>query len=312
MIKLRKNTAAEKARKEKEQEAKKRLRKQKRVTKKDARQDKREIRQEAREEKKEIRRSDGTAKQKREAKKDVRKDKKGSLKDVRVAKRKDVKEIKGEIKEVRRTLEIKLPAKAGNVALLRADLRDLARPIEIEEAFEILDTAYERAKVLSGRGLRPLTQIVDGPRDRWVDDWAASSLLVQWFGNASRANYVKDVHDRLQSVDRRLNKQLVVRFHPQRTADRSAQNNGTFFEPRTFKVFPRLIENSLDSTSNQVDHDYIASVFIHELIHLWFTDQKINGVKVYEESQALQLARDEPAKARRSAENYERYCLTFA
>lgn len=316
---LRKKTAAEKMRKEDQREAKKELRQDKRETRKEAREERKDIRKDTRAEKKQIRKSDATPKETREAKKDARQEKRDDLKEVRTEKKSEVRAIKRDVKEVRRSLDIKLPSKAANVALLREDLRDIAYSesgvvtnLEIEDALEILDRAYERAKELSAKGLRMLEDVVDGPRDGWVSRWSASGDLVTWFGEADEPNHVKDVHDRLRSVNDRLNKQITIRLYPQRSPTTNAQNNGTFFEPKTFKVFPKLFENSLDDTTQEIGYDYMASVMIHELIHLWFTDQKLDGEKVYDEAAALALAKENPRKARRSAENYERYCMLFA
>lgn len=316
---LRKKTAAEKAQKKKQKEAKKELRQDKREVKKDARKEKKEVRKDAREDKKEIRKSDDTRKEKREAKKDIRKDKRDTVKDLNKDKREDVKEIKEDIKEVKRWLDVKLPTKTANVALLRQDLRDIKymeggveKEIIIDDVYEILNQAYELSKVLSARGLRVLSNIIDEDRSQWVSLWNDRQKLVTWFGVADKESQVKDVHDRLKYVDDRLNKQITIRLRPQRDANTNAMNAGTFFEPKTFKVFPNLIKHSLDDTTLEIGYDYIASVMIHELIHVWFTDQKLDGETVYGEDLAKQLAVENPKKARRSAENYESYCITFA
>lgn len=316
---LRRKTAVEKERKRKQKAAKKALRQKKQSERKKAREEKRRIRKNARNKKKEVRKSDLRGKKKRDAKKEIRKGKRDDLKGARKEKKTQIKRICREIKNVRLWLDIKLPTKPGNLALLREDLGEIeysdggvVKDVVINDAFDLLDETFKRAKVLAARGLKPLEDIVDRPRDKWVRSWSADSDLVKWFGQAKKANHVKDVHDRLHSVDRRLNKQITIRLHPQRDMGTNAQNNGTFFEPKTFKVFPSLFESSLDARTDEIGIDYMASVMIHELMHLWFADQKLNGEKVYSESDALDLADKEPRKARRSAENYERYCLSFA
>ena len=315
---LRKKTAAEKERAKDQKEAKKELRHEKRDERKEARDDKRETREDAREDKREVRNSDLTGKEKRDALKDIREQKKSELKDVREDKREDIRDIKDELKAVRRWLDIELPTVPGNVALLREDLSKIAydngtgaRPMDVDDAFALLDQSYALAKTLADRGLEPLDAIVAKDRDKWVSSWAKDATLVEWFGDAEKPDDVKDVHDRLTSVQRRLNKQVTIRLHPQREYSVSAQNNGTFFEPKTFKVFPNFFSSAIDG-SGAAQLDEMASVMIHELIHLWFTDQKLEGVKVYGATLARQLATDEPKKARRSAENYEHYCKSFA
>ena len=319
MTLLRRKTAAEKEQKKKQKEAKKELRKEKRETKKDAREEKKDIRKDAREAKKEIRKSDLKGKEKRDAKKDVRKDKKDNIKEVKKETKDEVKDIKQEIKEVKRWLDIKLPVKTANVALLRTDLKDITymengveKELSIDDAYEILNDSYKIAKQISGRGLRRLTNIIDEPRENWENLWANNQRLVEWFGAVDRPKHVKDVHDRLKYVDDRLNKQITIRLHPQRSASTNAQNNGTFFEPKTFKMFPNIFKHSLDDVTQEVGYAYIASVMVHELMHVWFKDQKLGGETVYGEALALQLAIDNPKKARKSAENYEHYCLSFA
>ncbi len=324
---LRKKTAAEKKRKQDQKEAKKELKDEKKDIKKDARKEKKDIRKDARDDKKEIRKSDATGKEKREAKKDIRQDKRNDVKDINKDKKEEVKDVKKEIKEVKRWLNIELPSVAGNVAILRADLHDISyaekqtengneilveKELVIEDAFDILENAYAIAKEISARGLRRLQTIIDEPRDQWTSIWADRVRLNRWFGAVDKASDVKDVYDRLKSVDDRLNKKITIRFHPQRDQNTNAQNMGTFFEPKTFKVFPKLIENSLDEETKEIGYNYIASVLIHELIHVWFTDQKLDGETVYGDELALKLAEDNPKKARRSAENYEHFCMSFA
>ncbi len=319
-IRTRRRTAAEKDRDKAKKEEKKELRKEKREAKQDARKDKRSSRKDAREEKKSIRKSDLSGKDKREAKKEVRKDKRDSIKEINAEKKIEVKAIKEKLKEVRQSLEIILPVKTANVTLLREDLRDITfndglkeREVTIDDAYTILNIAYNRSIELAESALdylRPFANLSE--RSSWIDNWNSDTLLTQWFGKIDDVNNVSDVFNRLNSVVKRLNKKITIRLHPQREGNRNAQNNGTFFEPKMFKVFPHLIENSLDTTTLELDYDRMASVLIHELVHLWFTDQKLDGNKVYGEDLAMDLAEKNPRKARRSAENYEHFCLSFA
>ena len=52
----------------------------------------------------------------------------------------------------------------------------------------------------------------------------------------------------------------------------------------------------------------LAETLVHELGHNWFTDQKLEKVKVYGERRARDLATYNPRKARRSTENYAIFC----
>ncbi|KAA3620854.1 MAG: hypothetical protein DWP94_11610 [Flavobacterium sp.] len=68
------------------------------------------------------------------------------------------------------------------------------------------------------------------------------------------------------------------------------------------QIYPALFKN-------YEKNDQRAAVLLHELMHVWFKDQKIRGSKVNETEEALKLAMAYPSKARRSPENYERFCL---
>lgn len=325
-IRTRKRTAAEKAADKAKKEEKKDLRQDKKEVKKDARQDKKEIRQDTREKKKDIRKSDLKGKDKSDAKKDVRQDKRKDIKDIKAGKKEDVKDIKEEIKEVRKSLEIILPVKTANVALLRNDLADInfldnsgtVRHIEIEDAFDILNRTYQRSIVMAEGGLAYLRPfVVLAQRPSWIQNWNGDRLLARWFGRISKVGDATDVFNKLNSVVERLNKKMTIRLHPQR--DRAvggvggtlAQNNGTFFEPRTFKVFPFLFEASR-TANNALIIDDMASTFIHEMVHLTVFDQKLEGETVYGERLALQLAIDKPNRARKSPENFSLFCLELA
>ena len=124
-IRLRKKTAVEKDLKKNQKEEKKELRQEKRAEKKDSRKEKKEIRKDTREAKKEVRKSGVKGKEKREEKKSIRIDKRSDIKDVNKEKKKKVTEIKEKIKDVKHQLNIIFPAKAANLALLRADLSEI-------------------------------------------------------------------------------------------------------------------------------------------------------------------------------------------
>jgi len=303
-IRTRKRTATEKA-----------ADKAKKAKKKDLRKDKRERKKDARDAKKDVRQSDLN-----------KEERKAAIDAINSSKKADVKDIKEELREAKQGLEIILPVKTANVALVRQDLRDIdfldntgvVRPIEIEDAFTIIQTAYNRAIELAETAhdyLKPF--VVLSRRATWVTNWNSDELLVKWFGVISHHNNASDVNNRLSSVVDRLNKKVTIRLHPQRNRavtpvgleGTRAQNNGTFFEPKTFKVFPFIIESNIDDSTKAVSIDEIAAILIHELIHLWFNDQKLDGETVYGDDLAMQLAIDNPKKARKSAENYEWFCL---
>jgi|GEM_PF-4311362 len=294
-IRTRKRTAAEKAQDKAKKEAKKELRKEKKEVKKDSREAKKDIRQA------------GLS----------RDDRREAIKEINSGRRDDVKDIKEDIKEISKSLEVILPVKTANVALLRQDLRDInfldgteVRPMTIDDAYPVLNRIYQRSIEMSEVALAYIEPfVVLSQRASWVENWNNDELLVKWFGEIDHHNDASGVFNKMNSVVRRLNKKITIRLHPKRNSTTSAQNNGTFFEPKMFKVFPWLFEATQDQTTKALNYDEMASIFIHELIHLFVFDQKLDGEKVYGEDMALQLAIDEPKKAQKSPENFEHFCL---
>jgi hypothetical protein len=143
--------------------------------------------------------------------------------------------------------------------------------------------------------------------------WKADKLTVQYFGDDKlTVENMKDVRNRLRRCHRRLaEKQLTIRVFPQSKTDSkttSAQNLGSVFSPKKFKVFSYWFTK---------DEDERASIIIHELNHDLYMDQKIKNSKgkrvtVYGKTLAKKLARENARKARRSAENYELFCKEAA
>ena len=82
----------------------------------------------------------------------------------------------------------------------------------------------------------------------------------------------------------------------------NAMNGGSFLSPNRFQVYPRWIKK---------EDKERGSIIIHELLHEWFLDQKLDGKKVYGSTAAKKLAKKEPKKARKSAENYEHFCINL-
>lgn len=151
---------------------------------------------------------------------------------------------------------------------------------------------------MAEKGKARVNAVYSKPRSQWVASWNADPMLTKWFGDVNRKSQVKDVHSRLLSVCIRLSRGITIRLRPNSESSPLAQNARWFMEPKTFKVFARLLRKN---------DEYVASVFVHELIHLWFTDQKLDGTTVYGEALAMALADANPRKARRSAENYESF-----
>ncbi len=160
--------------------------------------------------------------------------------------------------------------------------------------------AVKAAGPMSTKGLKRIQKIIDKDKSDWKKLWNEDKMLKCWFGKVSQANHVKDVYRRLKKVEDRVNnKMLTIRV---REGDANASNGGGFISPKTFKVYPAWFSKSVDEG---------AAIIIHELMHEWFTDQKIGGKTVYGIPLAKKLAREKPSKARKSAENYEQYCLAL-
>jgi hypothetical protein len=195
--------------------------------------------------------------------------------------------------------QVVLPTQQKNLDDLSDELGNL--DLTTANAKQAVLQAAKISEDMVKRGYNRVARIRNGNKKNWVADFNEDTVLKKWFGKVEKKGHVKDVHNRIESACKRIEKGLKIRLRPQKRG-LNAQNLGTFFDPKTFQVFPNIFSDGIDT-------NYMASVFIHELIHLWFTDQKLDGKKVYEEATAIDLAKREPKKARKSAENYERYCL---
>lgn len=200
--------------------------------------------------------------------------------------------------------KVKSPTVKSKRKSLREDLEKL--DLTISETEDLLIDALELAQRMMGKAYREISAIIRLDNKEWEDTFNANRKLKKWFGEVSRKNHVRDVERRMDSICDRMNKGISIRLRPQKERTHNAQNNGTFFEPRRFKVFPNLIAKDQEPGEGR---DAIAAVLIHELMHTWFKDQKLGDKKTYGSERAMDLATYDPKKARRSAENYEQYCL---
>ena len=140
--------------------------------------------------------------------------------------------------------------------------------------------------------------------------WKSDSLIVTYFGAGSlRVPSMKKVQNRIERAHKRLaEKTLTIRVFPQSKAPSKttiAQNLGSVFSPKTFKVFSKWFTETTPLAR--------AGIIVHELNHDLFVDQKIKDkgkrVTVYGTRLAKKLAKEKPASARRSAENFEQFCI---
>lgn len=159
--------------------------------------------------------------------------------------------------------------------------------------------AIELAGKMSEIALRNFEEI--------LEKWKTSHDAVLYFGELLKVRHIKIIRKRIRRINRWLHKRkLKIRLLSQNKAAKKTligQNYGSFLSPRRFVLFPRWFKQ---------DKNEKASVIIHELMHEWFDDQKITRHgktrKVYGKNAARALAKENPKKARRSAENYEQYC----
>ncbi len=162
--------------------------------------------------------------------------------------------------------------------------------------------AIEEAEKMAKIGDRCISSILNKDKSKWVSSWNNNATLVLWFGKVSKKNHVKDVGRRMEDVCNKVtNKVLTIKI---KTANGTynAMNGGSFLSPNRFQVYPRWIKK---------EDKERGSIIIHELLHEWFLDQKLDGKKVYGSTAAKKLAKKEPKKARKSAENYEHFCINL-
>ncbi len=193
-----------------------------------------------------------------------------------------------------------LPSRTNKLDELKSDLGN--HGLNTGNAKQALMQAAVKSEQMAGKGCRYIENITNGRKKDWIKNFNNNTLLRTWFGKVDRKGQVKKVRNRMRSVSRRINKGLKIRLRPQGERTSNARNEMGHFSARKFMVFPKIFKNGIDT-------DKIASIYIHELVHLWFTDQKLNGEKVYDSDTAKQLARENPKSARKSAENYERFCI---
>ena len=187
------------------------------------------------------------------------------------------------------------------------------------EAERMICDAVERAERMARRGLRDFDKIMgERRRKRKKRAWQRNTLVKRYFGSRKvTIPQIRKTRRRLNRAHRRLSKRrLTIRVFPQPPGSESrAQNLGTVFSPRRFKLFPEWFKlnngtsehkNSFSAVSGDEQR---AAIIIHELNHDLFFDQKLNGTPVYGETLAIDLASQKPRKARRSSENFEWFCI---
>lgn len=192
--------------------------------------------------------------------------------------------------------KVKFPYRRRNRDTLIEDLESKEHTLasaETELIF-ILDLAGDMAQL----GYLEIDKVYSTVSKDWVDNWNNNEVLVKWFGTVDSQRHVRKVYRRMKSVRDRLRKDITVRLRPDGDNTGSARSAGWFAEPKTFKAFSNFLDK---------DRNSAAGTVIHELIHLWFRDQRIDSVKVYGPDLAIDLASTNARKARRNPDNYAEF-----
>jgi hypothetical protein len=166
-----------------------------------------------------------------------------------------------------------------------------AKGMNISQAETILLEAADLGESMVKKGFAEIKKITDKNKKDWKDSFNENELILNWFGKVDNKSQVKKVRNRMDSICNRLIRELKIRFRPQKERTHYARNRGIFFEPSTFKVLDEDIQ-------------FIPSTYIHELVYVWFKDQRLGTEIVYGEQPALDLAKYHPRRVRKSAENF--------
>lgn len=177
-------------------------------------------------------------------------------------------------------------------------LTEIGMPVE--DIKPLIDQTFTIAAIMIFLARAEMKSFNNLNKEERIEKWNKDVLLVEWFGKTEKRKHVKDVIKQVDVVYKIIfRNKLKVRIRPQ-DGTFNAENNGTFFSKNTLTLFPNWFHKPIDER---------ASIIIHEFVHLWHQDQKLDGIKVYGANLARRLAIEKPNKARKSAENYEHYCL---
>lgn len=136
--------------------------------------------------------------------------------------------------------------------------------------------------------------------------WKNDPEICRFFGDTNvTRRQMRLVRRRLRRAHRRVTEgRLRIRLRSQSKATTNTtrgRNSGGITTPRIFQLYPNWF-----AFNQRVRGGVIA----HELFHDWSKDHEHDG-DAYSLAAVEALARDEPKKARRNPESFERFCLAL-
>jgi hypothetical protein len=208
-------------------------------------------------------------------------------------------------------VKINYPNTQGGKATLQAHLDRFSNFRLDNAAVESrLIMGAEKARELTNAGSDYLVQAIGSNKNKWMENFNRDATLVEWFGIVKNKQQVQKVVNRMEGLRKRMNRTLTIRVRPFPKSQIKKIDAGEGFtlaktvgainlRSGTFTVYPYLVTRGLWE---------VAETIVHEIGHQWFKDQKLESSTVYGETPARDLAKYNPRKARKSAENYSIYC----
>ena len=196
-------------------------------------------------------------------------------------------------------VKIKFPVRKNIETPLKLQLQTYG--LNYQETEDRIQKGSEIGRDMIREAYNMVNEIYKKDPAHWIIDYRMSSpLFKEWFGEITKPRQFKRIRNRLKGISNRYNSGFTVAIKPDSKGTPLAQTAGAANVTKNrFRVYPRLLKR---------DAWDIADTFVHEIGHHWFTDQKIEKVKVYGENRAKDLAKYNPRKARRSTENYSLFC----
>jgi len=178
-----------------------------------------------------------------------------------------------------------------------------------EAITEALIVAIDLAEEITAKGLETLEDLLkDASDEEILKRWDDMKIGASFFGESCTVRQIKKVKRRIKLIHRRLSKKrLRIRLKPQGKAPSKttyARNLGSVLTPRSFSVYPQWFKQEKNGR---------AETIIHELFHDSAFDHKVKigerDLIAYGRYLALELAKENPKKARRNPDNYVEFCV---